>query len=233
MSRRTSWLVVSFVQRRIVSRVFGGAGAAMAVALLLAGCGVSAAGTGGAAGTNGTTGTAGTPTPAHDWASLEARPLRLPSASASGKCPVTQLSTITVNLGKGDTSYQVTGQGPVYLAGGASLVIGRGANPGYNKEGTPVSPNPSPQTWLISPAYTGLALVRGQSLTSPQPISFRGGVGGQTWAHELRLQGGVAAAPVWTTWQTQIAVNGPGCYGMQVDTFDASYVIVFRAVLAV
>ena len=227
MSRSISSLVVSFVQHRIVLHVFGGA--AMAVALLLAGCGVSAAGTGEAAG-----GTAGTATPAHDWASLEARPLRLPSASASGKCPVTQLTTITVNLGKGDTSYQLTGQGPVYLAGGAGLVIGRGANPGYNKEGTPVSPNPSPQTWLISPGYTGLALVRGRSLTGgSQPISFRGGVGGQTWARELRLQGGVAAAPVWTTWQTQIAVNGPGCYGMQVDTFDASYVIVFRAVLAV
>lgn len=200
-------------------RIAVGIAALAALAIVFAGCGASAAGS--------------SVPPANDWASLEARPLHLPSAATTGSCPVTPAASATVDLGSGDQAYPVTGEGPVYIAGGANVVIGRGANPGYNKEGKPVPQDPASQTWLISPGYAGLALVRGRNLSGSQPLSFSGGLGGQAWAQELRLRGGIAPRPVWTSWQALVAVSGPGCYGVQVDTSSSSYVIVFRAVLAV
>lgn len=201
-------------------RAIAGAVAFATLAAVFAGCGVSAA-----AG-------ASVPPPT-SWAALEARPLHLPSVATSGSCPVTPATSDTVDLGMGNQVYMVTGQGPVYVAGGANVVIGRGANPGYSKEGQPTTPNTAQETWLIAPGYTGLALVRGRNLSGSQPLTFSGGLGGQAWARELRLQGGAATAPVWTRWKTGIAIPGPGCYGVQIDTSAASYIIVFRAVLAV
>ncbi|HEX9299631.1 MAG TPA: hypothetical protein VF968_05830 [Actinomycetota bacterium] len=86
--------------------------------------------------------------------------------------------------------------------------------------------------WVVSSAYTGPVLIRGEQLDGPRSLGFS--LGGPPAYTELQLPPGKAPRGNggWREWPTETRLQASGCYAYQVDGTDFSEVIGFRAVAA-
>jgi hypothetical protein len=149
------------------------------------------------------------------WASLEARPLNLPSLTSGRPCPRTSGKDINMNLGPG------LGNGPLYPVGlGVDGVLSFGGTPEGGWYFAKV-------LWVASPDFTGHALIRGHQIDGPNELRFENG---SDPSPHLHFDG----SPLGDGWRHQPSytrLRAPGCYAYQVDGIGLNRVIVFEAIL--
>lgn len=211
--------------RRPISLVF-----ILGIALmLLAGCSDgSAAPIPTAASTfpNGTSTASGTPST--EWASLESKPLHLPTLSPGAACPVTPAQQHVAP----DHQYAI-GSGPVYLVAEALTPTVTFLDAGSSDPGS--AWKISKVFWEVAATYAGPAIIRGGQIDGTHQVGFNGGLGqtaGNTQGTEpilrdLRLLGNPAGQ--WKTYLTFVRVQSPGCYAFQIDGQSFSSIIVVQA----
>jgi len=166
------------------------------------------------------------------WASLGARPLRLPALAPGAACPIT-----AARQGVSPDYPYAQGAGPVYaITRHASGVVTFSSAASL---GDPASGYGGFKAfWEIQPAYTGPALIRGARLDGPGAPEFNGGLGQTSVSPsgmeprltELRIDGRSVSPPSWPTWVTFTRLATAGCYAYQVDGTSFEEIIVFQAV---
>ena len=122
----------------------------------------------------------------------------------------------------------MAGKGPVYVA-----MTAKSSHVVYTQNRYGQSPWYGVKfLWIGAQSYNGPVLIRGRSLTSGGPVGF-----GQVNPPFAEMQ--IAPGPGWgvvgnnnlgRSWPSMERLRKPGCYGLQVDGTNFSYVIVFRAV---
>ena len=156
---------------------------------------------------------------ADQLAQLRQRPLQFPALGPTGSCPSTALHEIHAFYrvgGDRETIEAFGSTGPIYGRGGPQIHADQGYY--YVVE------------YLSDATYPGLALVRGQELSRPEPLMFAGPMaqgrlvrtglieGTRTKLFdELVLPRATGGPAVWRTWQVIQGIPGPGCYGIQLD----------------
>jgi hypothetical protein len=86
--------------------------------------------------------------------------------------------------------------------------------------------------WVSQPDYSGPILVRGRLLNEGSTNKLRFSEGGNTAADVLELNAPArerADPSHWSFWATYTRVPAPGCYGAQLDTTNATEVVIFEA----
>jgi hypothetical protein len=135
------------------------------------------------------------------YAPLLARPLKLPTLSANGPCPVSATRDFASPPGQKLPGYG-SGPGPLFLSGQTEYFSGVYA------------------LLLVSPDYSGPVVVRGRELNGPTGIPFQ----------DAPKDGVVTIAPgpkgQWRSWGSQV-VGQAGCYGLQVEGTSFTEVIIF------
>jgi hypothetical protein len=173
--------------------------------------------------------------PVSQWASLEARPVRLPALQGRAGCPVGSATPVP---GAADAGL---GEGPVVL-------VGPGTDRGElifdqvtvrNAAGISVAAGSEQQVlWYVQPGYEGPMLIRGEQLDGRQVLGFTGGLGlnaggdGLSMQRDLRIVANALLGTPWQSWRAGVVVPGTGCYAVQVDGVDIHEIIVFHAVAA-
>lgn len=218
----------------------------LTLALALAGCAAPAGGAsqpgsvaptataarGGATSVAPTTGSGVTAAPDSIWASLEARPLRLPVLAAGAACPITP-----ARQGVSPDFPYAQGVGPVYVIAqraNGSITFSSAASLGDAASGY----GGFKEFWEIQPAYTGPALIRGGRIDGSGALEFNGGLsqtsgsppGMEPRLSELRIGGQAVTPPAWSTWVTFTRLVTAGCYAYQIDGTSFEEIIVFQAV---
>ncbi len=167
------------------------------------------------------------------WATLEQRPLRLPSVAPGTECPLTPAHHPPF----GDYSLSL-GAGPVYAVGFGSdgtLLVSTASHFGAGTSGW----GGRKLLWIIAPGNAGPVIVRGGQLGGAHTLRFNGGIDQQNYT------GDWAAAPLLSALRLLpnryvdptvldmdfVRLQASGCYAMQVDGLTFSEVIVFRAVM--
>lgn len=159
-------------------------------------------------------------------------PLDLPRIARGQACPTTALQHLgatgaPADFGHGEF-YTVPMAGPVY-----PIVYGIDRRTGVvpmSAFGTSIEPEYASYRWLkvrwiIAPGYTGPAVARGRQLDGDSPVRFE-------QPGLLRLEIGAentASAGTWRyhTARGSISVDGPGCYGIQIDGEGWSTKLIF------
>jgi hypothetical protein len=135
------------------------------------------------------------------YAALRARPLKLPTLSANGPCPVSATRDFASPTGHKLPGYG-SGPGPLFLSGQTEYFSGVYA------------------LLLVSADYSGPVVVRGRELNGPSGIPFQ----------DAPKDGVVTIAPgpngQWRSWGSQL-VGQAGCYGLQVEGTSFTEVIIF------
>jgi len=171
-----------------------------------------------------------------DWAALE-RPLVLPRIASGSTCPVTA-STLATQLdprfdaGGLPNTYRAFGNGPVY-----PIIYGLDASNRVRLSGITLVGKwyPDKILWLIAPDFDGPILIRGGRIDGAGQVHFAEGPVRATdsgWdVPELRFSPPFGASDTggWLTASSGALIQSAGCFGLQVDTPSASYVIVFQA----
>jgi hypothetical protein len=153
--------------------------------------------------------------------STRARELNLPRLEPGTRCPTKPTHVVDANYGP------AAGVGPVYAAalGTHSTLLFAPPERFESKKwgGNKV-------LWLVAPSYRGPALIRGRRLDGPGLVRFdRGNVPPTS----IRLAADPLPAGFEEAWRDRPSytrVEGPGCYGYQVDGEGFSEVIIFRVV---
>jgi hypothetical protein len=170
------------------------------------------------------------PPPPEPWpvteaaiASLIARPLRVPTVSPGGKCPVSGVTERSPVAQEADA--RGLGTGPLYPI---TFYIGEDATLRLGKE----TPRPDglyelKVVWATTEGYQGPAVVRVARLDGPGR--------GFVWLsyHKLASRGDAVVFPPTeypSDFPAGTAVSGPGCYAYQIDGKGLEEVIVFRVV---
>ena len=148
------------------------------------------------------------------WKGLAARPIQLTQLPLGSEClvtPTTQLSSATGAL---------AGSGPVYAVGN---VIAYGAR---MSDGI----FPAKVLWVAAPDYPGPALIRGRQLDGPGGLFFSNSRNVTELRFDLdtRVRAG-ASDQGWRYLPSTVDVEGPGCYGIQIDGPGWTSTIVMRA----
>lgn len=162
------------------------------------------------------------------WRKLH-RPLHLPRVAPGAPCPVSAIDpridwTSTHIFGRSGI-----GRGPVYPGLGSSA--GRLTATPDVQSGRAAGWASGKVFWYVRPSYRGRALIRGRRLDGPGRLGFERA--GRLPARELRIERGGSPA----SWEGQppgsrgipsgVAVQAPGCYGVQIDGRTFSRVVVF------
>ncbi len=174
-----------------------------------------------------TTTTADIPTAA--WASLRARPLRLPTLAPGAACPAAQGQIVESGFGP------AIGDGPAYI-------VGTGTN-GELQATAPTPHGKGSAPWggqfvlfIIASSYNGPVLARGHQLDGSSGLLFNGGLDQlngfdlttPTLLTQLRLEGSPAFGSPWPNFPAQLRMQAPGCYAIQLDGDTFSEVVVFH-----
>ena len=148
------------------------------------------------------------------WSELSARPLQLGAIGPGSECPVTPTRPLSSATG------DLAGSGPVYSVGN---VIAYGA-----KMSDGISP--AKVLWVAAPDYAGPALIRGRQLDGPGGVYFSNSRRVTELRFELdtRVRAG-ASDQGWRYLASTVDVEGPGCYGLQIDGPGWMTTIVMRA----
>lgn len=161
-----------------------------------------------------------TPNPA--FADLAGRAVNLPTAT-SGDCPVSEAQLLS------PTQPFVVGTGPVYASGlGSSSTLHIKTLPaGGDWLGNYI-------VWSAGPSFEGKILIRGARIDADGLLGFdyAPNVPAEPTSDRLELDTETAESDPdlggWA-WTSYARMKEPGCYAVQVDTEDDSYVIVFQA----
>jgi hypothetical protein len=148
------------------------------------------------------------------WSDLAARPLQLPAVAPGSECPITPTTQLA------SASGALAGSGPVYAVGN---VIAYGAR---MSDGI----FPAKVLWVAAPDYPGPALIRGRQLDGTAGIFFSNSRRVTELRFELdtRVRAG-ASDQGWRYLPSTVNVEGPGCYGLQIDGPGWTTTIVMRA----
>ncbi|MGH7862846.1 MAG: hypothetical protein ACREOS_11490 [Candidatus Dormibacteraceae bacterium] len=157
--------------------------------------------------------------PSAAWANLEPRPLKLAALTPGAACPISAPHQAS--------SFNVTGEGPIYLVQPGTIHYGKGKlTDGWHYVKAP---------WLSAPSYPGPALIRGRQLDGPNAVRFeRSGPHSTSGLPVLQfpVDTGVSSldlAPGWRFQPASIGFRAPGCYGLQVDGTSFTTAIVIEA----
>jgi len=148
------------------------------------------------------------------WGDLSARPLQLPAVAPGSECPITSTTQLASGTGA------LAGSGPVYAVGNV-IAYGARQNDGIF---------PAKVLWAAAPEYSGPALIRGRQLDGPGAVFFSNARRVTELRFELdtRVRAGVSEQG-WRYLPSTVDVEGPGCYGMQIDGPGWTTTIVMRA----
>ena len=118
----------------------------------------------------------------------------------------------------------MTGDGPVYIAGGSDIALPPEPASGDGSYVVPL-------TWTEAGSQAGVAfLVRGRRIDEPGSVTL--GLTASALAPELFLtpaEQHPAATPGLARWTGYVGLPGPGCYGLQIDGPTFGEVITFVA----
>jgi hypothetical protein len=213
------------------------AGSLGVVAVVVAGVlGADAAGNGTA---RPSVGTALAPVPEGIPAAL-GRPLHLPKFATGLPCPVSPAKTYPAGAGFSDP-YTAVGAGPFTLTGDGTVPVD--FTPAANDEFLGTGWPGMKVIWRVDPDYVGPVLLRGARLDGPGQLrfgSYTGTVGQgtppgasfQAQAYPELGYPGEDSRPSAVTYPSDIRVQSPGCYGLQVDGSNFSEVIIFAVTSA-
>ena len=180
--------------------------------------------------------------PSHTYAGLTAplvpmtgipvslyRPSQLPTISAGTPCPISASHTFPAGQGFSNP-YTGVGDGPLVLTGDGKLGVNFDppANESYFSDGRPGTK----VIWRISDSYNGPVLVRGARLDGTGTVNFDRYLGavdnGSAPGTPFPTLGYITSAGTGpTSYPSGLAVQSPGCYGIQVDGTSFSEVITF------
>jgi hypothetical protein len=153
------------------------------------------------------------------WATLEARPLRLPSVDPGAPCPVSPSATIP-----GSATAAAHGEGPLFaVTGGDAIGLGQDRADGLR---------PGKVMWIARPDYRGVALIRAARLDGPSDILFTAGRKGLRFDLDTRTTAGDATTGSVLGWRylpSNVLVAGSGCYGFQIDMPDRTEFVTLAA----
>jgi hypothetical protein len=158
------------------------------------------------------------------WASLEARPLRLPSLPPGSACQVSPTAVLP-----GSATGAAFGDGPVYpVTGGTAIGLGPFGTDGLR---------PGKVLWISRPSYTGPALIRGARLDGPSDVRFSGATGtALRFDLETHTRAGDAtegSVQGWRYLPSLVYVADAGCYGFQIDMPDRTVTVTLPATVQV
>ena len=153
---------------------------------------------------------------ADPYASLRARPLKLPVLALGQACPRASGRVVSPSFGP------ALGNGPVYPVGLGTEGIFDLA--GALEEGGWLY---AKVLWAGAPSFRGPVLVRGRQLDGTGELRFERG---SDPANELKLHTNDRSpdAAGWIDWPSYTRFRGPGCYAYQVDAPGFSLVIAFE-----
>jgi len=148
------------------------------------------------------------------WNDLAAKPLQLSAITPGSECPITPTRELASGTGT------LAGSGPVYAVGN---VIAYGAR-------TIDGIFPAKVLWVAAPDYPGPALIRGRRLDGPGGVFFSNSRKVTELRFELdtRVRAGKSDEG-WRYLPSTVNIEGPGCYGLQIDGPGWTSVIVMRA----
>lgn len=163
------------------------------------------------------------------WASLRARPVRLPALAPGAACPAAEGRSVEPAYGP------AIGDGPAYIVGMGTDGLLQATGPTPGSRGVTSWGNQF-SMFIIAPTYTGPVLARGHQTDGPHALLFNGGLDQQrgfspatpTLLGQLRLEGGPGFGAPWANWSAYLRMQAPGCYAIQLDGLSFSEVVVFR-----
>ena len=170
-----------------------------------------------------------TATPVIDWTQLEQKPVHITALAAGAVCPAT-----TSQYKVSPDYLYAAGQTPVYVVSQIPLARVAFTSPG------PLDPGSTWHIaqihWEIAASYHGPVLIRGKQMDGAHAVMFNGGLGQpasnpdgtEPLLPELRLYG----TGQWTAVVTNVRLNAPGCYGLQMDGATFSNLVVIQAVFS-
>lgn len=175
--------------------------------------------------------TGATDIPPATWASLRARPLRLPSLAPGVACPAASGRVVEPSYGP------VIGDGPAYIVGMGTDGVLHATGPMPGDAGSASWGNQF-SMFIIAPTYSGPVLARGHQLDGPHALLFNGGLdqiagfspATLTLLSQLRIEGGTAFGSPWANWSAYLRMQAPGCYAIQLDGLSFSEIVVFRVI---
>jgi hypothetical protein len=148
---------------------------------------------------------------------LQQRSLKAPALAAGEPCVATPGKRAAPELGS------ALGNGPVYMVG-------------YGKEGTTSYYNVREDggwyylktIWTTPPDFQGIFLLRGRQVDGPNDVRFSEDTT-DTPALQAVFSSDSAGSEAsgWLPWIDYVRVRAPGCYGIQVDGLNFSYIIRF------
>ena len=162
--------------------------------------------------------------------SLKHRPMSLPTLAPGESCPVTTGSLGTVprqrHIFGGALWF---GAGPVYFALAWKDSPGDDATFALEPVPREGDAHRAKTPWVASPSYSGPILVRGSAIDAGRRV-LRFDATGEGPRNTLELKAPRAPLPsLWSFWPSAMWIPGPGCYGVQIDTLEATDVVVFEA----
>jgi hypothetical protein len=168
---------------------------------------------------------------------LKQRPLKLPTLATNERCPVSHGSKTMVPpveyIFCSDCFWY--SKGPVFLAMTWSDQTDDEARFRLSKKMPREGHFYLVKTpWVTPPDYSGPILIRGGRLNESSAGKLRFSASEQTTdALELEAPTRNRSDPShWSFWPTYMFVPRPGCYGVQLDTTNATDVVVFEALPA-
>jgi hypothetical protein len=148
------------------------------------------------------------------WKELAARPLRLGSTAPGSDCAVTSTAQFASGTGA------LAGTGRIYAVGNVIAYGSRLSDGIY----------PAKVLWVSAPDYFGPALIRGRRLDGPGGIFFSNSRQVTELRFELDTRVRASASDQgWRYLPSTVNVEGPGCYGFQIDGPGWTETIVMRA----
>lgn len=163
-------------------------------------------------------------------AALEERPVALPVIEPGDSCPTSVGHRGTVPIQRHIFGGALWfGEGPVYFA--LAWKDSPGDDATFALEPVPREGNAhrAKTPWVSVPSYSGPIFIRGRALdASGRTLRFDAtGSGPQS---RLELAAPHAPEPsLWSFWPSSMWVPGRGCYGVQIDTLDATDIVIFEA----
>jgi hypothetical protein len=163
------------------------------------------------------------------------RPLHLPRMATGLPCPVSPAKTYPAGEGFSDP-YTAVGAGPFTLTGDGTVPVD--FTPAFNDEFLGTGWPGMKVIWRLGAEYVGPVLLRGARLDGTGQLRFGSYSGiaaegtpsgaspqAQAFAELGYASAGSPAVPL--TYPSDIRVQSPGCYGLQVDGTNFSEVIIF------
>ena len=168
------------------------------------------------------------------FSQLKNRPLNFPALSAGERCPISHGSRDTVP--RADYIFCAGcywfGKGPVFFALSWSDQSTDLARFSLNKVPYEQRTYRAKTPWVSKPEYYGPILIRGRLLGGDATEKLRFSLGGNRLTDAFQLEAPAkerADSSHWSFWPTSMFLPRAGCYGIQIDTSDATDVIIFEA----